>query len=92
MTREREIEILRADRCTKSEAEAYMKRGTIVFTAEDFEGNFEGYMNEWFGDWDEEDREEEIANLRKMIETKEAPQDWGVVELEGETFYIEYVN
>ena len=45
MTREMEIEILMEDRCTKSEAEKHLKNGTIIF--EDFEENFDKYMEEW---------------------------------------------
>ena len=45
MTREMEIEILMEDRCTKSEAEKHLKNGTIIF--DDFEENFDKYMEEW---------------------------------------------
>ena len=83
MTREREIEILMEDRCTKSEAEKHLKNGTIIF--EDFEENFEKYMEEW--DIEEEERE----SYKKMIETGEPITDWGVVKLEGKTYYIQYV-
>ena len=83
MTREREIEILMEDRCTKSEAEKHLKNGTIIF--EDFEENFEKYMDEW--DIEEEERE----SYKKMIETGEPITDWGVVKLEGKTYYIQYV-
>ena len=83
MTREREIEILMEDRCTKSEAEKHLKNGTIIF--EDFEENFEKYMDEW--DIEEEEREV----YRNMIETGIPVTDWGVVKLEGKTYYIQYV-
>ena len=75
MTREKQIEILMEDRCTKSEAEKHLKNGTIIF--EDFEENFEKYMDE------------EV--YRNMIETGEPITDWGVVKLEGKTYYIQYV-
>ena len=45
MTREKQIEILMEDRCTKSEAEKHLKNGTTIF--EDFEENFDKYMEEW---------------------------------------------
>lgn len=83
MTREMEIEILMEDRCTKSEAEKHLKNGTIIF--EDFEENFEKYMDEL--DIEEEEREV----YRNMIETGEPITDWGVVKLEGKTYYIQYV-
>lgn len=62
MTREREIEILMKDNCTKSEAEKHLKNGSIVFT--DLAENLEGYLDEW--DIEEDDREE----YRKMVTVK----------------------
>ena len=62
MTREMEIEILMEDRCTKSEAEKHLKNGTIIF--EDFEENFEKYMDEW-------DIEEEERGEAKILSEKE---------------------
>ena len=53
MTREREIEILMRDRCTKSEAEKHLKDGATIF--EDFGENLESYLDEW--GIEEEDRE-----------------------------------
>ena len=82
MTREREIEILMQDRCTKSEAEKHLKDGTIIF--EDFEENLESYLDEW--DIEEEDREP----YRKMVTDKIPVADWGIVEQDGKTYYIEY--
>ena len=83
MTREREIEILMEDRCTKSEAEKHLKNGSIVF--EDFEEHFEEYLKEW-------NMDEDIENdIRKMVDTKKAAPDWGVVEDNGKTYYIMYV-
>ena len=82
MTREREIEILMEDRCTKSEAEKHLKDGTTVF--EDFEENLESYLDEW--DIEEEDREA----YRKMVTDKIPVADWGVVEQDGKTYYIDY--
>ena len=82
MTREMEIEILMEDRCTKSEAEKHLKNGTTIF--EDFEENFDKYMEEW--DIEEEEREA----YRKMIETGEPITDWGIVEKDGKVYYIMY--
>lgn len=65
MTREKEIEILMEDGCTREDAKRHLEVGTIVY--EDFE---------------------EV--LRKMIETKEPFPDWGIVELNGKTYYIMY--
>lgn len=83
MTREREIELLMLDRCTKSEAEKHLKNGSTVF--EDFEENIESYLDEW--DIEEEDKDE----YRKMVTDKIPARDWGIVEDNGKTYYIMYV-
>lgn len=83
MTREREIEILMQDGCTRAEAEKHLKDGTIIF--EDFEENLESYLDEW--DIDEEDRN----TYRKMVTDKIPVTDWGIVEQDGKTYYIMYV-
>ena len=90
MTREKQIEILMEDRCTKSEAEKHLKNGTIIF--EDCEENFEKYMEEWkYLAEDEEEYNNMVKSYRNMIETGEPVTDWGVVKLEGKTYYIQYV-
>lgn len=83
MTKELEIMILVEDGCTVSEAEKHLKNGTIIF--DDFEEKIEDYLDEW--NIDEEDREE----YRKMVTNKIPVRDWGIVEKDGETYYIEYV-
>ena len=83
MTREREIEILMEDKCTRKEAEKHLKNGTIIF--EDFEENLESYLDEL--DIEEEDREA----YRKMVTDKIPTTDWGVVEQDGKTYFIMYV-
>ena len=90
MTIEKQIEILMEDRCTKSEAEKHLKNGTTIF--EDFEENFDKYMEEWkyLAD-DEEEYTKMVKSYRNMIETGEPVIDWGVVKLEGKTYYIQYV-
>ena len=91
MTIEKQIEILMEDRCTKSEAEKHLKNGTTIF--DDFEENFEKYMEEWKAGYaeDSEDYIEMVENYRNMIETGIPATDWGVVKLEGKTYYIMYV-
>ena len=91
MTRKMEIEILMEDRCTRAEAERHLKNGTVIF--DDFEENFDKYMEEWKSGYaeDSEDYFEEVENYRNMIETGEPITDWGVVKLEGKTYYIMYV-
>ena len=88
MTREKQIEILMEDRCTKSEAEKHLKNGTTIF--EDFEENFDKYMEEWKSGY-AEDYIEMVENYRNMIETGITVTDWGVVEKDGKTYYIMYV-
>lgn len=83
MEKELEIKILMEDGCTASEAEKHLKNGSIVF--DDFEEKIEDYLDEW--EINEEDREE----YRKMITDKTPATDWGIVEKDGETYYIEYV-
>lgn len=82
MTREKEIEILMKDGCSRSDAEKHLKNGSIIF--DDFKENFDSYMKEW--NCDEEEKEE----YRKMIDSKIPVSDWGVVELEGHAYYIMY--
>ena len=83
MTREREVEILMQDGCTRAEAERHLKNGAAVF--DDFDEHLESYLDEW--DIEEEDREP----YRKMVIDKIPAADWGVVEQEGKTYYIMYV-
>lgn len=78
------IEILMMDGCTSSEAEKHLEMGTIIFEKKDFESNFCQYMNEW--DIEEEDQEK----YRKMITEKKPVTDWGIVEHNGNTWYISY--
>lgn len=77
-----EIKILMMDGCTESEAKKHLERGTIVY--DDLQEHFEDYANEW-----QLDKEEREA-IKNMINTKEPAQDWGVVNLEGKTFFIQY--
>ena len=83
MTKEREIELLMLDKCTKSEAEKHLKNGSTIF--EDFEENIESYLDEW--NIEEEDKDE----YRKMVTDKIPARDWGIVEDNGKTYYIMYV-
>ena len=93
MTKERQIKILMMDRCTKAEAEKYVNNNRVTIY-EDFEENFDQYMDELVlrAGFGKEEAEEEIANYRKMIDTKRPLTDWGVVEDAGKTYYIMYVN
>lgn len=77
-----DIEVLMKDGCTRKEAENHLKRGTNVI--DDFEENFDSYMTEWGVD------EEEQEKYRKMLDEKIAIPDWGIVEDNGNTYYIMY--
>ena len=78
-----EIKILMMDGCTESEAKKHLERGTMVYS--DMAENFDKYAEEW--QLDEEEREA----IRNMIDNKEPAQDWGVVEIDGKTYFIKYV-
>ena len=78
------------DRCTKSEAEKHLKNGTTIF--DDFEENFDKYMEEWkYLAEDEEEYTKMVEGYKKMIKTGIPVTDWGVVKKDGKTYYIMYV-
>lgn len=78
-----EIKILMMDGCTESEAKKHLERGAMVYS--DLSENFERYAEEW--QLDEEEREA----IKNMIDTKEPAQDWGVSEIDGKTYFIQYI-
>lgn len=77
-----DIEVLMKNGYSKRKAEEELKRGTVVLEGEDFERHFDDYMEEWGVD------EEEQEKYRKMLEEKIAIPDWGIVEDNGNTYYI----
>jgi transcriptional regulator with XRE-family HTH domain len=77
-----DIEVLMKNGYSKRKAEEELKRGTVVFEGEDFERHFDDYMEEWGVDEDEQEK------YRKMLEEKIAIPDWGIVEDNGNTYYI----
>ena len=85
MLKEKAIEILMADGCTKKGAENYLKNGASIY--EDLEERLDFYLNEWGTLCDDNF----LEGIRKMVETKKPFTDWGVVEMDGKTYYIEYV-
>ena len=78
-----EIKILMMDGCTESEAKKHLERGAMVYS--DMPENFERYAKEW--QIDDEERE----SIRNMIDTKGPANNWGVVEIDGKTYFIQYV-
>ena len=77
-----DIEVLMKNGYSKRKAEEELKRGTVVFEGEDFEKHFDDYMEEWGVDKEEQEK------YRKMLEEKIAIPDWGIVEDNGNTYYI----
>lgn len=83
MTKEFAIKILMLDHCTKSEAEEHLIKGSVVF--DDLAERLDEYSLQWGLDTDE------VDILKRMIKTNIPPADWGVVEFEDKTYYIQYV-
>lgn len=81
---EKKLMVVMEDNHTKKEAVDYLCNGSAVYEKEEFVKFFEQYMNEW--DVEEEDQEE----YKKMIDTNKPVFDWGVVEYEGVTYFIDY--
>ena len=81
----KDIELLMLDGCTKVEAERHLQRGATVFEGDDLAAHFAEYMQEWGAD------EEEQAAFRQMLDSKKPLTDWGVVEQDGNTYFIQYV-
>lgn len=79
-----DIEVLMKNGYSKRKAEEELKRGTVVFEGEDFERHFADYMEEWGVDEDEQEK------YKKMLDKKTALPDWGIVEDNGNTYYIMY--
>ena len=79
-----DIEVLMKNGYSKRKAEEELKRGTVVFEGEDFEKHFDDYMEDWGVDKEEQEK------YRKMLEEKIAIPDWGIVEDDGNTYYIMY--
>ena len=88
MTKQEQIEILMADGCTKSEAEKYLKNGTTVYY--DLEEHLDKYLSDWEYLNDDSDDIKYTDSVAKMVQTKEPLVDWGIVEKDGKTYYIEY--
>jgi hypothetical protein len=84
MKKELEMAILMQDRCTKQEAEKYLKRGTYIIAGDDVK-ELEGYIEDlksckcWDG--------ETIESLMAGEHTDRQP-----VEYEGKMYLIIYVN
>ena len=64
--------------------EVYKEKQWSKWTLDDFEENFDKYMEEWSFD------EEEKEGYKNMIATGEPVADWGIVEDGERTYYIQY--
>lgn len=80
-----DLEVIMADGHTKKEAEKYLHNGSLVLPENDFKKHFITYMKEW-----NVDEQQEIDKYRKMIDTKEAMMDWGIVNVNNVTYFIQY--
>lgn len=84
--------ILREDGKTSSEAEKYLqKNNVVIFESNDYEYNFDHYMGMLYGDLDEDSFNASVTEARHMIDTGEPIINWGVVQYNGERFYIMYI-
>lgn len=86
MTREKEIAILMADKCTRKEAEKHLKKGTIVFES----------VKDWYESMDEsiqkvmeEDHDTDREGLLDLAASGMLV-DTAVVNYDGNTYFIEY--
>lgn len=85
--------ILREDGKTSSEAEKYLqKNNVVIFEGNDYEYNFDHYTKMLYGDLGTDDFAKSVSEARRMIDTGEPITDWGVVQYNGERFYIMYIE
>ena len=85
MGREKEIEILMKDGCTRKEAEKALERGTTIYSEIEIKNEFDSIFEYCL---DEEEKEP----FRKMIRERIPAEDWGICECDGYRWFIEYVN
>lgn len=88
MKKERQIEILMADRCTRKEAEKYLNYNSPISATIYDSQDVLNLPEERKDIWDDED----LKMFYRMVETGRNMEDWGVVDFEGERYYIEYSN
>lgn len=81
---EKNVEILMEDRCTRKEAERFLKNSTVVYDLKDFTEHFDQFMEDWQED------EEGIEAYKKMLETKEPIGGYSFVEYNGKEYLISY--
>ena len=93
MTYETAYNILREDLKTDAEAKKRLDKNLVViFSRDDFEAHFDEYMQSMFGDYDEDDFSEAVADHKHMIDTMDPLTDWGCVRYQGNDYYIMYEN
>ena len=81
---EKNVEILMEDRCTRKEAERFLKNNTVVYDLKDFTEHFDQFMEDWQED------EEGIEAYRKMLEAKEPIGGYSFVKYDGKEYLISY--
>lgn len=77
------LEILVADRCTRSEAKKFLKDGCTVYELSEFIAHSDDYLDYL----DADERSSVLSGLEKGV----APADHSIVDFCGVKFYIEYV-
>lgn len=84
MTKEREIELLMMDNCTKFDAEKHLKKwGYNIWRFWRKYRKISWRVECWW------ERKRRIS--KKMVTDKIPVEDWGIVEDNGNTYYIMYV-
>lgn len=83
-----DLEIMMAAGHPKREAEKHLKDGSLIYS--DLEEHFDSYMDEFFYDYDEQDKAKGVAEFRRMIDEKVPVTDWDCVKVDGKWYYIEY--
>lgn len=78
-------EVLLADGNSKDEVKKLIAAGTTIYS--DLEENLARYCNEDFSDLNDP---EFIEGIKKMVGDKVPMQDWGIAEIDGKNYYIQY--
>lgn len=92
MTKERQIQILMADRCTKAEAERFLNDGTQIYTADELREILEKWPEELIPEnTDPEEVAETKAAYLEMLDHNIEMQDHSIVEVDGQKYIIAYV-
>lgn len=81
---EKRVGIIMEDNRSENDAIEALRNQTSIYEAEEFEEDFDIYMNDF--DCDEEQKEE----YWQMIKTKKPLSGWGFVKKDGKEYFIHY--